>query len=284
MTALSATVVSSATGIVDAGAGIIYKPVLEHRRQSKAKQAFLKSVSSDDVSQLSPESSRSIGDGNSLEVLESTTRDSGSMTSRSRACSFSPVPTSPGPSNWHTAGTVAAASGKSLGAVWGVSVKSLVADLPQAAADGLFAVPRLYGEEPRNYGHVKGVKSGSIVAGKAFAGGLFDGITGLFVEPVKGGMKDGAWGVVKGVGKGTAGLGVKSAGGLCGLVGYAGQGASKSIMNASHRSARREIADARRVEGLWLLEGEFGRGLDRRALSASFKRLWDGLGTFSGLV
>lgn len=55
--------------------------------------------------------------------------------------------------------------GRGLGRVETAMAKTVV-DLPLAMADGLHAVPTLYGEKVRDYGPVTGWKSGSIVGGK----------------------------------------------------------------------------------------------------------------------
>lgn len=51
--------------------------------------------------------------------------------------------------------------GKSIGRVSSALTKTLM-DVPLALADGLHNVPTLYGEEVRDHGAVKGIKSGGI--------------------------------------------------------------------------------------------------------------------------
>ncbi|WWC69515.1 uncharacterized protein I206_103457 [Kwoniella pini CBS 10737] len=50
---------------------------------------------------------------------------------------------------------------------------------------GLHNLPRLYGYDVRVKGQVKDVRSGFAEGGKAFAYGLYDGITGIVTTPVK---------------------------------------------------------------------------------------------------
>jgi hypothetical protein len=81
-------------------------------------------------------------------------------------------------------------------------------DIPLATAEGLRAVPKLYGEETKTYAPVTDWKSGLVVGGKSFGQGMVDGFTGLISHPVKGAKEEGALGVVKGLAKGTMGVGV----------------------------------------------------------------------------
>lgn len=171
-----------------------------------------------------------------------------------------------------TAGAMVTATGKSIGALLAVETKGVLVDLPLAAAEGMFAVPTLYGEKVRDHGKVTGAKSGAIAAGKAFTYGLFDGVSDLIVQPYKGGKEGGAWGVVKGIGKGTVGLTTKVAGGSIGLFGYQSQGIAKSIAKAFNISTKTCVEEAKKAEGLWLIS-KGGAQVDIAALEAAFNRL-----------
>jgi hypothetical protein len=103
----------------------------------------------------------------------------------------------------HTASAMAAASAKSLGNMIVRPYKSIFVDVPLAVADGLHAVPKLYGGEVRERGKITDLKSGTLVAGKSFVYGLSGGLADFVMEPYKGGKKEGALGVVKGIGKGS---------------------------------------------------------------------------------
>jgi hypothetical protein len=87
-------------------------------------------------------------------------------------------------------------------------------DIPLATAEGLRAVPKLYGEETKTYAPVTDWKSGFVVGGKSFGQGMVDGFTGLITHPVKGAKEEGALGVVKGLAKGTMGVGVGFSSGM----------------------------------------------------------------------
>lgn len=97
----------------------------------------------------------------------------------------------------------------SLGRIFTLHTRGIFVDIPLATTEGLRAVPRLYGEEIREYRPIRDWKSGAEVAGKNFAYGLTEGIADLFVQPIKGGRREGAVGVAKGLGKGLAGAATK---------------------------------------------------------------------------
>lgn len=105
-------------------------------------------------------------------------------------------------------------SAKSAGRVIGSFYKGVIVDIPLATTEGLRAVPRLYGEEVKDYGTVTDWKSGGIVAGKTFVGGMRDGLADLFVQPYKGAKEEGALGAAKGVAKGTLGIASKCSSGM----------------------------------------------------------------------
>lgn len=56
--------------------------------------------------------------------------------------------------------------GKGFGKMAGVLPKATLVDFPLALAEGLHQMPRLYGDEVRDHGRVRGWKSGGVVAGK----------------------------------------------------------------------------------------------------------------------
>lgn len=55
-----------------------------------------------------------------------------------------------------------------VGSMVGVVTKGTLVDTPLALAEGLRNIPKLYGEEVKNHGQVKGVGSGSVVAAKVW--------------------------------------------------------------------------------------------------------------------
>lgn len=105
--------------------------------------------------------------------------------------------------------SAAGAAGKAVGRGFekvGMAVTKGVIDLPRAVADGLHNVPALYGEEVRDYGEIRGWKSGGKVGVKSMGYGFYDGYVGFFTQPYKGARDGGAFGLVKGIFKGCAGL------------------------------------------------------------------------------
>jgi sterol 3beta-glucosyltransferase len=94
-------------------------------------------------------------------------------------------------------------------------VKGAVIDMPMALADGLRHAPRMYGDKGRDYGQITGIKSGLSMAGKGFALGIYDGLSGIVMDPIRGGMKDGAAGVAKGFGTGLMSSWWKTSAGMC---------------------------------------------------------------------
>lgn len=147
------------------------------------------------------------------------------------------------------AGSMASASGKSLGRFFSTYTKGFLVDMPMAAAEGFRAVPRLWGDEVEDYGRVTDWKSGATVAGKTFIQGIGDGFRDIAMQPVEGGRKEGAWGAIKGVAKGSSSLVTKTVGGSLGLVAYPGQGIAKSLFSLAHAGTGKKIAAARRVDG-----------------------------------
>jgi hypothetical protein len=108
-----------------------------------------------------------------------------------------------------TGKSAAGAAGKAVGRGFekvGMAVTKGVIDLPRAVADGLHNVPALYGEEVRDYGEIRGWKSGSMVGAKSMGYGFYDGYVGFFTQPYKGARDGGALGLAKGIFKGCAGL------------------------------------------------------------------------------
>jgi hypothetical protein len=146
-----------------------------------------------------------------------------------------------GASSGETARRIAAASAKQFGRFNMTIFKGLVVDIPYACAEGLRAMPGLYGEEVKDHGDVKDWSSGFGVAGKNFAYGMMDGVTGLWTKPYEEGKSGGALGVAKGVGKGVLGFGSKVASAGLGLVAYPGQGICKSIRHVVKSNTRRTI-------------------------------------------
>ncbi|KAJ7182660.1 putative sterol glucosyltransferase [Mycena crocata] len=221
VTGASSAAIGAVTDVVDATADIFVKPYEEYRRINTSNPASPSSASFDKDDR---------GEGSSRGPL----------------------------SGMYTAGAMAAASGKSIGRVMTVSAKSQLVDIPLAVTEGMRNVPKLYGEQLKDYGQVKDWKSGVLVAGKTFAYGMSDGVMDLFVQPYRGARDEGALGLAKGIGKGTLGITVKTISATLGLVAYPGQGIYKSIRLTAHETTRKSIEKAKHMEGEWMLKREQG--------------------------
>jgi hypothetical protein len=80
-------------------------------------------------------------------------------------------------------GHAAAAGAESIGSLAPRALKGMVVDFPLALTEGLNAIPSHYGDNGRDNGKVTGIGSGFAVAGKTFAWGFVDGLSGLVTEP-----------------------------------------------------------------------------------------------------
>jgi len=87
--------------------------------------------------------------------------------------------------------------------------KGFLLDIPLSAAEGLRAVPKLYGEHVPERDVITDFRSGAMAGGKQFVLGISGGVTDLFLQPYTGGSRDGARGVAKGLGKGVVGFTTK---------------------------------------------------------------------------
>lgn len=110
---------------------------------------------------------------------------------------------------YETAGNMVGATLQGFGKFSATYFKGVCIDIPHAAAEGFRRAPRLYGEQPKDYGTVKDWKSGIKVGGKNFVGGMTGGVTGMIKEPLKGAMEDGAPGAVRGLARGALGMATK---------------------------------------------------------------------------
>ncbi|KAF2629175.1 glycosyltransferase family 1 protein [Macroventuria anomochaeta] len=135
-----------------------------------------------------------------------------------------------------TAGRMTAAGAKGFGRLYGAIFKGAIVDIPLAAAEGLRAVPKLYGEEVRDHGQVTNIQSGFSKAGKNFAFGMVDGFNDLFVRPVQ---------------QKTARLTSKTASATVSIVAYPGEGICKSLRLAVHSGTRRNIKAHKISEGTY---------------------------------
>ncbi|KOS36847.1 hypothetical protein ACN38_g12379 [Penicillium nordicum] len=154
--------------------------------------------------------------------------------------------------DWGVAGKAVGGSAKSVGRIIAYYYKGVLVDIPGAVNEGLRAVPRLYGEEVKEYNDIRDFKSGVAAASDNFAHGFSHGLTDIFRQPYEGGQKDGIRGAIKGFVKGPIGLGTKAASGALGLVAYPGQGLAKSLHSAIHSKTRKQLVKARLIESEYL--------------------------------
>jgi hypothetical protein len=171
-------------------------------------------------------------------------------------------------------GNATAASAKSIGSVAPRALKGMMVDIPLALTEGLNAIPSHYGDKGRDNGKVTGIGSGFAVAGKTFAWGFVDGLSGLVTEPYKEGKKSGAKGIATGLGKGTVGLFTKSGAGMFGMLAYPADGIAKSLRSVTHTRSRKAVEAARRIEGDWILHhASLGDGKQIEDVLEAFDRL-----------
>lgn len=111
------------------------------------------------------------------------------------------------------------------------------------------------------------------VAGKTFAWDFADGMADLVVKPYQGGREEGIKGVGKGIGKGVLGLAAKSGAGMFGLLAYPSTGIAKSIRAITHTGTEKKIAEARLVEGEWLLRNSGLSAAEIQSHIATFEAL-----------
>ncbi|GAB7359677.1 hypothetical protein MBLNU230_g6855t1 [Neophaeotheca triangularis] len=152
------------------------------------------------------------------------------------------------------AGSMALTSGKSLSKIVPTMYKGFLVDWPLAVTEGFRGMPRLWGEEVKDYGKVTDWKSGGVVAGKSLVMGIGDGFKDFAQMPGEGAKKGGAWGALKGVAKGTGSLLTKTVSGGLGLVAYPGQGLTKTLWTLTHGETGKKVAEARWAEGVWKAE------------------------------
>ena len=171
-------------------------------------------------------------------------------------------------------GQAAAAGAKSIGSVAPRALKGMLVDIPLALTEGLNSVPSHYGDKRRDNGKVTGIGSGFAVAGKTFAWGFVDGLSGLVTEPYKDTKKSGAKGIATGLGKGAVGLVTKSGAGMFGVFAYPASGIAKSLRSVTHTRSRKAVEAARRIEGDWILHrADIAGGNQTQSVVEAFDRL-----------
>ncbi|KAF7717345.1 Sterol 3-beta-glucosyltransferase [Penicillium ucsense] len=153
-----------------------------------------------------------------------------------------------------TAAKMAGAGLQGFGKFTATYFRGVIVDIPYAAAEGFRRAPQLAGEQPKEYGNVHDWKSGAVVGGKNFVGGMTTGITGMLKHPVKGFLEEGPAGAMKGLAKGAIGMATHMPSAGIGLVAYPFQGISRSIEAAFRTKTPKAIVNARLREGFTLTE------------------------------
>lgn len=196
LTGIFSASLSTGSNMLLATSDMIYNPYKEFKRGRSPKISGDQNLRSQSLPQTRTSSLSRSGSNlttDSLDSIPSSSEFRGDQLTKSLA----------------TAGNMASATMKGFGKFTATYFKGVVVDIPHAAAEGFRQVPRLYGEEPKDYGKIEGWKSGAIFGGRNFVDGMADGFTGIFTEPVKGAKEGGALGAAKGLMKGTIGLATK---------------------------------------------------------------------------
>ncbi|KAJ7678184.1 hypothetical protein DFH06DRAFT_567895 [Mycena polygramma] len=284
VTGFTSAALATATDLVDATAGIVVRPYQAFKHSNPGGPSSATALSKDDRGEGSSSSSGARYSNSGIlstapSSMPSFHANEEGYTPEQLELSGSTIPLSSpssfqvdqdakgkGPSlhpvndKWEgssrgisTAGAMAAASGKSVGEVFGSFSKGLFLDIPLAVTEGMRGVPKLYGEEVKDYGQIRDWKSGAAVAGRTFAHEFPAGLADMAVQSYKGAKAGGALGFVKGFGKGTVGLVTKTNASVLGLVFYPTQGIYKSLRAAAHTKTTKGIVKARREEGKWLM-------------------------------
>ncbi|RAH68605.1 putative sterol glucosyltransferase [Aspergillus aculeatinus CBS 121060] len=231
---------STSTGydMLKSSGGMLYKPYKEYKRSRSPRPPY------DPINGSMSSATSSTASFAHLSVDETSSRVS-RRSGKSREMQ---------PSSLATAGNVAGATLKEFGKFTGSYFKGVVVDIPHAAAEGFRQVPRLYGEEPKNYGTVKDWKSGAVMGGRNFVDGMADGFTGFFTQPIKGAKEEGVLGAMKGFAKGTIGLATKVPSAGIGLVAYPFHGIAKTVEGLAKSKTKKLIVNARLRDGLYIVQ------------------------------
>ncbi|KAF1850587.1 uncharacterized protein K460DRAFT_271296 [Cucurbitaria berberidis CBS 394.84] len=134
----------------------------------------------------------------------------------------------------HAAAQVAIGTGKGVGRMIAASLKSPML-MMHGVTRGFHNLPKLYGEEVREYDNITNLRSGLLVSAKSFGYGLSDGLKDLVAKPIDGAEQNGIVGFGTGLAKGFGNAMFKPAAGACGLIGYSAVGVYKSIRNIKIR-------------------------------------------------
>lgn len=252
VTSTMSSLLGTSTDMAAATTGIFLKPAEEYRRGRSRSATPGPSKNSPAASrQASIETTRS-SEKSSIQTL--TPDHQTKPPQRTPSLAPSTASEQPRTKQKNVAGSMALASGKSLGKFFSTYTKGVLVDMPLATTEGFRALPGLWGSETKSYGQVTDWKSGATVAGKTFILGMRDGVRDLAQQPVAGAREEGAWGAVKGVAKGSGSLLSHTVSAGLGVVAYPGQGICKSLWKVGHGETKRRVGEARRAEGSWVVQ------------------------------
>ncbi|THX69963.1 UDP-Glycosyltransferase/glycogen phosphorylase [Aureobasidium pullulans] len=173
---------------------------------------------------------------------------------------------------------VVKASAKNAGKLLFSPVKGIILDIPLAAVEGMWNLPRLQGDTGYQHTAVTDWKTGGSVAAKSFIHGIHEGMTDIFIKTYAGKKKEGAKGVAKGLSMGFVNLTMKTGAGTLGLIAYPCQGVYKSIHAAMHTRARKLIEQAKLDEVEWLVENQLDNGVEVEDIVRRFLTVIPGKG------
>ncbi|KAG0127500.1 hypothetical protein HOY82DRAFT_672068 [Tuber indicum] len=118
-----------------------------------------------------------------------------------------------------------------------------------AVAQGFHNAPRLYGDEVRRPYRITGFHSGLRAAGKEFALGVYDGVTGIVSQPYRGAKEEGAKGFAKGLGRGVAGGVLKTNAATAGVVGFTLKGLHREVRKKKDEGVGEKVRRERIRQG-----------------------------------
>ncbi|RAL15750.1 putative sterol glucosyltransferase [Aspergillus homomorphus CBS 101889] len=238
LTGLLSASTSTGYDMLKSSGGMLYKPYMEYKRSRSPRP------SSNSANRNNPRASSSTASIDHSSTSESNTQypADGRIVKETL------------PGSLATAGNIAGVTLKEFGKFTSSYFKGVVVDIPHATAEGFRQVPRLYGEQPKDYGTVKDWRTGAVMGGRNFVDGMADGFTGLFTQPIKGAKEEGVLGAVKGLAKGTIGLATRVPSAGIGLVAYPFHGIAKTIEGLAKSKTKKAIVNARLRDGLYIAE------------------------------
>jgi hypothetical protein len=124
-------------------------------------------------------------------------------------------------------------------------------DLMSALSGGFHNAPKLYGDTTvRHAAPISGFQSGLKAAGKDFALGIIDGVSGLVTQPVHGAKENGIAGALSGVVKGVGGLILKPVGAVTGVPANLLKGMYKELEKSTDFCLQTHVMLSRVAQGL----------------------------------